>query len=363
MNACFSRWIQSGLIAILTTACNDADLMQSTQSPGRDGLALFETAVQSTRIREPIYTSGTVIPDKITDLTPGVSGPVEAVHVQVGDRVTAGQSLMQVEQTDYRLNVRQLENSVALARAEFTDAKMDLETNLDLSRQGAVSREVLDNVRTRHDMAKARLGIEEARFEQAIEALEDTVVRAPFDGIISRRNIDEGAWVQGRASPAAPLQIIKIDVVRIKAFVPETSLSRIDIGTAAAVTIDGLDRSWETEIDIINDLVDEQSRSIEIRMSLDNPDFTIKPGLFARVEIKPDSRQALVLDRSSIMSSEDPFVYVNDSGKARRTSVTIRDLDTGSVEVLKGLESGQKVLYGANLSRVQDDVPVRIIGG
>ncbi|MBD3648217.1 MAG: efflux RND transporter periplasmic adaptor subunit, partial [Pseudomonadales bacterium] len=268
MKPCLS-WLQVSLIAVLATACNDpADLMPSTSGSDRDAVALFETAVQNTMIREPIYTSGTVIPDKITDLVPGVSGPVEVVHVEVGDRVTTGQPLMQVEQTEYRLNVRQLENSVALARAEFMDAKADLDTNLDLSRRGAVSREVLDNVRTRHDMARARLGIEEARLQQAIEALDDTVIKAPFDGIISRRNIDEGAWVQGRAGPAAPLQIIKIDRVRVKAWLPETALSRIEPGTPATVTIDGLDRSWDTQVDIINDLVDEQTRSIEIRMTI-----------------------------------------------------------------------------------------------
>ncbi len=152
----------------------------------------------------------------------------------------------------------------------------------------------------------------------------------------------------------------QIDTIVTIVRLPETDLARIAIGTPAKVTIDGLNESFDTKIHIINDWIDNKSRSIDVRLAIANTDYRIKPGLFARAEIYPASRNALVVERRAVLGSESTFVYIDQSGTAKKVPVTIRELDTQDVEITSGLQEGQKVLVGNNLTRLQAGSAIKV---
>ena len=163
----------------------------------------------------------------------------------------------------------------------------------------------------------------------------------------------------GRPSDSA-LQIQQIDIIVTLVRLPEMELSRIRVGTPAKVTIDGLGQTFDSQIHVINDLVDHESRTIDVRLGIKNDDYVIKPGLFARVEIYPKPRMALIAPRRSVLGSDPYYVFTNQRGYADKTEVTIREMDTQRVEITSGIEAGQHLLLGNNLSRLQDGSAIKV---
>lgn len=355
----------STLISLLfLTGCVENGSATDENSRISESLPVFLVQAERVELLEPIVATGTMAADKTTNITPTISGLVQEIYVSLGSRVKQGQPLFKLRQTDIKLRIRQLQHSLTLTKSEQRDAKKDLQTNIGLRKRGAVSQEVLDNVRTRYEIAAAQFGIAQAQLAQARQNLKDTEVVAPYDGVITERNIDEGAYLQtmrGGSQPA--LQIQKIDIVVAIMLIPEIHLKRIKIGTAAKVYIDGLDREFDSQIDIINDRIDHLSRSIEVRLAISNADYQIKPGLFARVEIYPEKRSVIVIDRRVIRGSTSPYVFVDEQGFAKRRPIRYRDIDIARVEILEGLVPGEKVLSGANLARLTPGAPIRIVEG
>ena len=116
---------------------------------------------------------------------------------------------------------------------------------------------------------------------------------------------------------SAVIQLMKTDVVAVIVQVPETQLPRVRLGTPARVRIDGLDRVFESRVEIVNDRVEASSRSIEVRMPIANADLAIKPGLSATAEILPEPREALVLERRALLGSRRCAFRLRRGGRAR----------------------------------------------
>lgn len=347
------------------SACGNADGDVPPAPQTADPIIVSTLPVRDEDVIDPILATGEVRADKRTEIKPRVNGIIDAIHVHVGDSVTTGQPLFETRKVDYQTRVRELEHALVLARAEVTQAERDLNRARTLRERGVVSEGRMDSAITQHATATARLGIAEASLARAKQDLADAVVRAPYDGIVTERFVDEGTMVQVAASNTPVVEVVKVDVVEIIARVPATHLTSIRPGTPAAVDIDGLERPIKTTLDVINDKVDARTRSVEIRLRLDNPDHAIKPGLFAKVTLYPAATRATVVDRGAVLGlSGDNYVFVpasHDGGDiARRQTVKVRDIDAGRMEMLDGVEAGGLVLAGPNLPDLKDGAPIAI---
>jgi RND family efflux transporter MFP subunit len=311
---------------------------------------------------EPVLGTGTIAAHKTTDVGPRVSGIVDVIHVAVGDRVEAGDPLFRTRPVDYEIRVREAESAFRLARASAQKAERDLERIRTLHGRGVASDERLDAVRTAFEMAAAQRDQTEAALAQARQNLADTTVRAPYRGVITRRFVDEGAMLSTMMTAGnAVVQIMKVDVVAAIVQLPEVHLARVRIGTPGVVRVDGIARAWEAKVDILNDRVDAVSRSFEVRLAIANPDYALKPGLFAELELRPEPREATLVERAALLGGDDAaYVFVLDGGRALRRPLRVRELDAARVEVLEGLAPGERVLLGPNLARLADGSPVAV---
>jgi RND family efflux transporter MFP subunit len=314
-------------------------------------------------LAEPILGTGTIAPDKTTRVGPRVDGIIERIFVDVGGRVKAGDPLFQTRQADYRIQLQRAEAELQLARAEAKQAGRDLKRVRALHSKRVVSVEQLEGAETRREIAVARVDAAEAALARAKQDLEDTVVTAPYDGVITRRLIHEGAMMRTMMTAGSfVVELMKTDEVLAIVFVPEVHLPYIGIGTPARVHVDGVDRKVDTRISIVNEMVDPATHTVEVRMPIPNPDLVIKPGLFVKAQLRPKPRVARVLDRSAVLGyGEERYVFVEEASRAARRPVRVRDLDASRVEVVGGLDRGDRVLVGSDLVRLTEGSPVHVV--
>jgi RND family efflux transporter MFP subunit len=317
-------------------------------------------AVVQTELVVPIFGTGTIAPHKSTKIGPRVDGIIEEIFVKVGDRVASGDPLFRTRQVYYQIRVDEAIESIHLAEAELAHAKRERARIKSLHTSSVTSEDRLDDVKTNHDMATARLGKARAAHARALQEFEDTTVRAPYPGAITRRYVDEGAMMRTMLSANSPVvQIMKMDIVAAIIQVPEVHLSQAHVGTPARVKIDGMEGVFESEVYILNDLVDPVSRAFEVRLPIKNTDLEIKPGLFAQAELLPEPRSVTVVERGAVLGVEGSrYVFLDEGGTATRRSIRARDLDAMRLEVLDGLSAGEYVLSGPNLRRLSPGTPV-----
>ena len=325
----------------------------------KDGLAdlnLHVVEVETAEYVEPIFTTGTVLALRTTELVPLVGGMVEEILVGVGDRVEKGQPLLRMRQSDFEIKVERLKQSAMLALAEQQNAKLDYENALSLVKKGALSRELLADRRTLFEASSAKLGIAQADLSEARQALDDSILKAPYTGVITQRNIDEGAYVASFMRSQQPvLQLQEISTMVAVVFVPERFINNLQVGTQGRVTVAATGKQYETQIHVINDRIDVETRSIDVRLGIGNPDYEIKPGQFVEVELRPLARSMVTLPLDTIRGvGAQRHVYVYRDGQASRVDVTVREIEDGRVEVLDGIEVGDKVIRGADLNLVTD---------
>jgi RND family efflux transporter MFP subunit len=211
-------------------------------------------------------------------------------------------------------------------------------------------------------MAAAQRDQAEAALAQARQNLADTTVAAPYRGVITRRFVDEGAMLSTMMTAGnAVVQIMKVDVVAAIVQLPEVHLARVHVGTPGVVRVDGIARTYDTQVHIVNDRVDAVSRAFEVRLAIENPDYALKPGLFAEVELRPEPREATLLERAALLGGTGAaYVFVLDGDRASRRVVRVAELDAARVEVLDGLAPGERVLLGPNLTQLADGTAVAV---
>ncbi|MFN4355921.1 efflux RND transporter periplasmic adaptor subunit [Parvibaculum sp.] len=358
------RFPALALAALMLAGCGE-DAPEQEADAGRDAIPVFAETVTAEELAEPVTGTGTIAAHKTTPLGPRVDGIIEEIFVRVGDRVKEGQPLFRTRDAEWKLKVAELENQVKLAEADVRNAQKTFNRSSELHEKGFVSSGNLDDARRGRDAANARLGMAKAQLASAQQMLDDCVVTAPFDGVITARDVDEGKFMAtrmgGMGGPGGVLEIMKIDIVAAIVNVPEVYLSKFEVGTKATIYIDSIDRSYESYVAIINDRVDHVTRSVEIRLPIRNEDYEVKPGLFARVEVHPRARHVLTLPRTALLGTEAArYVFTSDAGKAKRVNIAVRQIDATRVEVLDGLKEGDNALTGPNLPLLVEGMPVRI---
>lgn len=346
------------IAALLLAACGDG---QSATPPPAAAVALSTAVVREQDVASPILATGEVHADKITEIKPRVDGVIDAVFVEVGDRVAAGQPLFRTRQADYRNRLAEHEQALALAQAELKQASGDLDRAASLRGKGVVSQGRMDEVQARFDTARARLGMAEAGLAQARQSLADATVTAPYDGIVTGRFVDEGTMIQVATSNTPVVEVAKLDTVEVIARVAAVHLPRLKPETRVTVAVEGVPAPVEAVLGVVNDKVDARTRSAEIRLHLSNSDLAIKPGLFAKLTLHPEARRTAVLDRAAVLGAAgDTYVFVEQDRTARRRPVEVRDVDAALVEIVRGLKPGEAALSGPALAEVKDGTPVTV---
>ncbi len=289
-------------------------------------------------------------------------GEIQKVNVAEGDQVNKDQILIQLDQRDYALALRQARAQLAAAQAGVETAKAGLDA-VDVSRarvaalveKDAVSPSSFDDVDGQRKVtaaqvkgAEAQLQLGQVAVDAAAVNLGYTTIRAPFAGTIGKRMVDPGA----RVMPQVPLlTVIDASSVKVEGGVPEGELPLVKVGSRARITVEALGGApIEAVVDRVEPVVDPRTRTATVRVVLPNPEGKLQPGMSARVVLDLGQAEAPavpddVIIKGELGASRGEVVVVVD-GRARRRQVVLGQRGGDLVEVRKGLAAGEDVVRG-----------------
>ena len=388
-----------------------------TQRTARMEIPVEVTRVSSQPLTYSVKVTGDILPLLQVEIFPKVSGYLERINVHIGDRVKQGQEIAQIDRTDFLNKVREIEAKVAQARAQtteletgarmeelrqaeeavkqaqsrFQNARLQHERVEALYKREVISkkeRDVADMEYTvaaaqlassqqqlklvqegaRHEVkeaSQAKLREMEAILEQERNRLKDTKIMAPFQGEISRKYVDAGAFVSP-SSPSTPLvSLVHTETLRIVANILEKNVPLLKAGIKAKIQVESYPgRTFEGRVERINSALDLSTRTLQAEIYIPNPDRTLKPGMFARLEIiLLEKAQTVVIPREAVLEGGNAMtVFVVEGKQAVRKQVTLGYEQDRMVEVVKGLNVGdQLVIKGQQL--IKDGSSIRVIEG
>ncbi len=327
------------------------------------------------RVAETITVVGNLIGAQTVDVVPKVSGRLESVLVRLGDRVSKGQLLAKVEDSEIQEQARQADASFEVAKATVRQREADLkfaETALDRSKnlfaRNLVSRQTLDDSQARYEASLAQLDLSRAQFNQAQARREEVQINlsnsrivSPVNGFVGSRRLDAGAYV----GPNAPVvSVADITMVRIVANLVERDLGRVGTGMMADVNVDAYPGEvFKGRVARVAPVLDPATRTAQMEVEIQNADFRLKPGMYARVTFTVrEHANAVVVPRNAIVDVEGKRgVFVADNKVARFRPIETGIIELEHAEVMSGVNEGETVVT-TGAGAVRDGDPIQLVG-
>lgn len=327
----------------LVAACGNGE------SKERDRAAPLVKAEPAGTMRfvERVEAVGTALANEQVTLSAPVTERIVRLNFDDGGYVNRGQVVAVLAQGQENAQLNE-------ARARAREAAQQLERVEALKSRGFATNSNLDAQAALAAQARAQAAGAQAQ-------IGDRVVRAPFSGWVSLRNISPGAVVSAGTEIAtiSDLSSIKLDFP-----VPETVLSAIQPGqTIVATSAAYPDQPFRGQIATIDPVINPNTRAVTVRARLPNPDRKLKPGMLLTVAIETAPRLGLAVPELAVVGEGDNrFVYVIDEeGAARRTQVRTGLRSDGRIEILQGLRPGQRVVT-EGVVKLADGMKVRLAG-
>lgn len=356
------------------------------------------TQAETGHLSRTVTVSGTLAADEQAEVAIKVAGRISQMHVDLGDRVRRGQPLARLIPTDLELRVRQAETALQQARtrlglsARGADNVVSPEETA-VVRQAAASLKQARLTRDRmatlfeqqlipradFDAAEAAFGVADARYQEAVEEartrqglvdqrrseleiarrqLADSIVTAPFDGMISDRLAGIGDYV-AVGDPVAVL--VRVHPLRLRLAVPEREAAGIRPGQEVRLTVEGDPMVHTGRVARLSPAISEDNRTLLVEAEVPNADARLRPGAFAKAEIVLQAEEpAVLVPTASIVTFAgiDKVITV-EGGKAVEKPVKLGRRAGDHVEVLEGVAAGESVVVEpGNLTSGQ---PVEVV--
>lgn len=343
-------------VGFLLTGCGGGGAEAPAAATPAEPIAVTVATAETATVAERTEATGTV--EAIRQVRPGtkVLGRIDRVLVREGERVERGQLLAKLESGDLEAAVAQAEAAIRMAEAELENTRIQKDRMEDLHGRGSVTDKNLEDATAHFQVASAALEQARANLAAARVTLGYAEVRSPIDGWVMAKRVEAGDM----AAPGAPFFILE-DLSRVKVTlqVPEAEVRGLAEGDPARVELLGTE--IDARIDRIVPAADPRSRTFSVQLLLDNPEGELKSGTFARASFPRGERAALLVPADAVVTRgqlEGVFV-AGDDGRARLRWVTTGHRDGDRVEILSGLEPGERYVLQPP-ARLGDGAPIEV---
>ena len=298
--------------------------------------------VENHPFRSAIPFTGTLLAVNRAELKAEVSGRVTRVAVQEGDHVAAGALLSSQDEDDLLLSVQAAEAQLAQAQAQAQQARRDNDRAQMLLEKRSVTRQSAQQAETNFNAAMAMVHAAESNLGLAHSRLRKSRITAPFTGEVAQRLTQPGEML----SPGQPaFTIVDNRRLEIQADLPAEVVARIQTGMKASFRIAGFDQPFQATLTQVSASVQQDGRTLRVRLEAPNPDGRLKSGLFAEGEILSEGGTTRPALPSAVLTTvgREADVFVAEQGIARRRRVLVGQ-DQGGWRPVDGLPAGTQVV-------------------
>lgn len=354
--ACFGAWY-------VTYRDAQAKAAAAPKPKPAEVLAVEVATVQPAPVNERIELVGSLTPVAAVDIRPKVGGYVRSLTVDLGDPVDAGVTLAQLDDKSQQETVAlaQAAQDVAQAQldAQVTDRDLAAKTlgrQKGLVTSGAGTSQQLEQAEAALQIAQARIELEQAKVAQAKAellrsklSLAELTLVSPMKGVVASRMVDVGSL----AAPDEPLiRIVDLSTVRTTVHVIEKDYRLMREGLEADVRVDAYPgMRFQGRVSRVAPVLDEVTRTADVRIDIPNKDGMLKPGMYARVSLKAGAeRESLVIPIAAVLDGQRPAVFVvsGTPPRATRRQIEIGTTLDDTIEVRNGLQLHEIVITLGN---------------
>ncbi len=333
-----------------------------TQQAAKQVAAVETAPVTRMNLKSTVSATGTIKPVDSVEVSPKITARISQVLVKENDRVTAGQTVAVLDGKDYQAKQDQAQLKVSNTQLEYQRAQ-------ELYNLGAGTKQALDTAKFNYDTAVSAL-------TDAQSNVAETIITAPMDGIVVGEPKSVGTMaVQGNSNPTVIMYIANTSQKQIMAKIDETDIGQIKIGQDATFTVDtytgqtftahvskisqtDTSNTWNTTGSSSSGSSNSSSSASVIyyyvTLDVDDPDDVLKLGMTARVEINTSEKENALVVPIAALKTNDKGSYVlrvNDNGQTEQVNVTTGIYSDEYVEILSGLDEGDKVSITYNASK------------
>jgi multidrug efflux system membrane fusion protein len=297
-----------------------------------------------------------------------VPGTVKSVHVLVGDNVSRGQLIAELDPSDYELQVQQAEAALTQARAQERNASSNFDRVRTLFESNNIAKSNYDAARAAYESAKAAVQATEKQLELARLQQSYTRLAAPVNGSIASVNVE----VNENITAGQPIVMLTSgSKIEVKFSIPELLITQIKEGDKAIVSFDALpDKELSATVTEVGIAAISAGATYPVTVQLDKQENAIRPGMAAtvayRFESKDERERFIVPSHAVAEDQKGRFVFVvkpvqdeTGFGMVHRKPVTIGELTADGIEIFEGLNDGDFVVT-AGISQISDSLRVKM---
>ncbi|MCX5737120.1 MAG: efflux RND transporter periplasmic adaptor subunit [Proteobacteria bacterium] len=332
------------LFALVATqwlaGCGDKAKTAETSAP-----PVLVAPVESRRVEDRIEATGELRAQNAAAIAAQVGGQVTKLVRDEGVAAAANDVVIEIDPERRDLEARNARAMWSQADAQASEAERDLTRIEMLHKEGVAADAKLDSVRTQLRLARSNRDAAQAQLGMAERGARDSSVRAPFAGLIARRYVSEGEFVQ----PGQKLfDLVALDPIEVEFTLPERDSSRVVLGQPVAVRVAPFpDEVFQATVSVVAPTIDPMTRTLRVKARMSNTDGRLRPGLFARADLGVSVRENVVMipEEAVLQRADGAVAYrINAAGRAERRVMKLGVIRDGRVEVIEGLAAGDRIV-------------------
>jgi RND family efflux transporter MFP subunit len=390
MTRMFKGMLPLSFPLLFTLGCHSGD-----QQAGASQIPTAAVVVVSRGpMANTLQVAGEFLPFQEVELHAKVAGYIRQIHVDIGDRVKAGEVLATLDVPELEAQVqgatagvRQTQEQITRAKSEVLRAQADYDALHAASRRlqqaskaqpGLIAEQELDDAMAKDRAAAAQvdaaksalsateqqLGVSQADQQRYTSLADYSRITAPFDGVVTWRYADTGALIQAGTSNSGSMPVVKlaqVNVLRLRLPVPESLAPFVHVGDTAQIEVQAIGKTFSGKVTRDTASLDPSTRTMQVEIDVPNPKGELDPGMYAQVTLNIQ-RAGDVLEvpiQGVEQNGAQPFVMlVDNSNHVAKRLVQIGISTANKMEILSGLQAGDKVI-AANPSSFQPGELVR----
>jgi RND family efflux transporter MFP subunit len=358
-------WLMSAPLLMLVASCNGSHAEDETKE-AQTAVQVKTLVLQKSQLENTLKLPGEIKPFQFADLYAKVNSYVKQVQVDLGSQVSQGQVLATLEAPEMNSQLLGAQSRLHTREAVFRASKANYERLLRTSKvPGTISPNDLDMALSKMSADSAELLAARSAYQEVQRMLDYLVIRAPFSGVISQRNVHPGTYV-GPGARGAELPMFRLEEqakLRLAVAVPEAYTDDLQQAGEVHFTVRSLPGdTFNARVARVAGSLDTKLRTEMLEMDINNKDKKLLPGMYAEAQLPlPGKKDVYVVPKSVIVSnSEKVFVIKIVNNQSKWVPVTRGNEYNGMVEIFGGLND-QDVLVKNASDEIKEGTPLQVV--